>query len=190
MNCPVVTTDNGLHDTAPCGDGVCWPWYVRAWRLAIAREIEIAERLSSLLNANEQHSLTRAKQEVATLPTLWSPVFQGRSLTEQAATIAKAVRCLWWGAAVRARGVPSPVTVEGDPKTAQQAWWAKWLPDVGSWSPRLSWPALPGFDIDFKSIWEKLKSWGLIVLPWLLGGIALWLFLPTLVRSVSAARRR
>ena len=193
--CPEVVTDTGLWASDPCKGSLCLPWYVTAWRQAAEREFTIAQRLTHLMNNEERGALANAQADLLQVGSAWN-VFQIRPTVQALATIAKALRCLWFGAATRAHGNPPQTTPvqesasEATKKAAQKAWWTKWLPDLGEWSPSLSWPELPGFEVALKSIWDKLMSWFRAALPWVIGGLALWLFLPTIVRSARQATRR
>lgn len=195
MECPIVVTDTGLQDVEPCAGGICWPWYVAAWRQAMQRELLIAQRLQGLMSSDEQTALRNAAQDVNNISLAGSGL-NFRPTIDAMVRIAKALRCLWFGAASRKRGEPpavtpiSPSASESTKKAAQGAWWKKWIPDLGDWAPSLSWPEIPGFQVALRSIWEKLKSWFRVALPWVLGGVALWLFLPTLVRSAKEAIRK
>lgn len=188
--CPPVVTDSGLSQNDPCKGSLCLPWYVSAWKNAAEREFEIATKLLHIMNDAERQALGRAQEDMRKVPAWWSG-FNYRPAIEEWAKIAQALRCLWFNAAQRERGAPPAVTKpipetapETTKKKAQEGWWKKWLPDLGSWAPSLSWPALPGFDVALASVWEKLKSWFQAMLPWVIGGVALWLFWPRIVRSI------
>lgn len=194
--CPIVVTDSGLQDNDPCSGSLCWPWYVQSWQDAAKREYEIALKLTDIFTNEERNALANAGLELQeilkrtglNLIAIWN-TFNLREIIQKLATIAKALRCLWFGAAQRKQGDPPPVqklpsnTPTAQKEEAQRSWWESWLPSLASWSPKLSWPKLPGFEVAADAIWEKLKSWFMKILPWIIIAAILYFSWPYLTKA-------
>jgi len=201
--CPQVVTDTGYNDADPCASGVCWPWVITSWKDTALRELKLAQTLEERFTPEEKTALSKAASELADLVqrtglnllSIWN-VSQYSVTAAALATVAKALRCLWYAVATRTAGQPPqttqlpPEASTAEKKQAQRAWWESWIPDLSKWAPNLSWPKLPGIDIPIDSIWEKLKSWFAAIFPWVLGGALVWFFWPTIVRSIAKGRKR
>lgn len=191
--CPVVVTRTGLTSEDPCNGRVCFAWYAPPWHDAAQRELAIADQLAPHMTDEERTALANAKAEYEAIPSVWFSLVTKTVIT-RLATVAKALRCLWWGVAARlGRKPPDPPQLPQDAtktevKEAAKSWWHKFLPELGNWAPSLSWPDLPGVDIPFDRVWAKLKAWFEAAIPWVIGGVALWLFAPTIVRSLRSSR--
>lgn len=198
-NCPEVVNDSGQWASNPCDNGLCWGWQGANWKKAAQREWEIGAKLAHLFTPQEKQAFANATVELNDLigRTEWSlfaPTNIINSLDWQTnikkiATVAKAMRCLWFAAAQRQNGQPPPATAIDPNWTAsqrdqiQKSWWDSWLPDLSSWRPNLSWPDMPGINVLDKTVGDKVQSWLTSITPWVVGGVVLYFYLTSRGRS-------